>query len=362
MGGVLLAASPAHAAYNDTRFKSVSINGGKPIVVGTKTPVSVPITAEIYEDSGGLATIDAMLKIGTYDFFFLDGPAGQNMTCAKTASTVVKCTGTATVHPTQLSNSSAGGKASLRISGYAYDGGYYNEATTYLDYANLPGATVPVLKQTTLTVDAAPEPVRKGGTLTITGRLTQPDWNHMLADGTMASVGYSGQPVRLQFKKSGATSYSTVKTVTSGTDGKLKTTVTAGTSGTWRWSFAQNSTSSASVSAGDSVTLLKVSKLTVNASPEPVRKGGKLTVTGRLTRATSDAATTFTGYAKQPVKLQFRKYGSSTYTTIKTVYTDSAGYLKTTTTANAKGYWRWSYAGNSTVASVSATGDYVALK
>ncbi|WP_052503855.1 hypothetical protein [Micromonospora haikouensis] len=59
---------------------------------------------------------------------------------------------------------------------------------------------------------------------------------------------------------------------------------------------------------------------------------------------------------------QLRKSSSSTYTTVKTVYTDASGNLKTTTTASAAGYWRWSYAGNSTVASVSAAGDGVALK
>jgi hypothetical protein len=211
-------------------------------------------------------------------------------------------------------------------------------------------------------VNATPEPVRKGGTLTFTGRLTRPDWSTTEVDGTKAVVGYAGQPVKLQFKKSGGTSYTTVKTVTSVTDGKLKTTATANTSGTWRWLFAQSGTSSAAISTGDGVTLLKASKLTVNASPEPVAKGAELTVSGRLTRATTDAATTFAGYAGQPVKLQFRKSGSTTYTTIKTVSTNATGYLSTTATANAAGYWRWSYAGSDTVASVNAAGDGVILK
>jgi hypothetical protein len=47
---------------------------------------------------------------------------------------------------------------------------------------------------------------------------------------------------------------------------------------------------------------------------------------------------------------------------MKTVYTNSVGYLRTTTTTNAAGYWRWSYAGSATVASVKSAGDYVALK
>jgi hypothetical protein len=59
------------------------------------------------------------------------------------------------------------------------------------------------------------------------------------------------------------------------------------------------------------------------------------------------------------VKLQFRKKDSSTYTTLKTIKTDSAGNLKTTTTATVDGYFRYSFAGTSTTSTVSATGDYV---
>jgi 5-hydroxyisourate hydrolase-like protein (transthyretin family) len=357
-GGLLLAPQ-AHAEYYDTAFKSVSINGGKPIVMG-KDPVTVPVTAEIEEDSGGLESIDAKLVIGGQPVF-LEGTAGHNMTCEQTTATVSTCTGTAVVSVPYLSNSSPG-PVYLGISGYAYDGAQYQEYTSYVGYEDLPGRSVPLLKQSTLTGNASPEPARKGGTLTVTGQLTRPDWQSFDASNNPVPAGYAGQSVRLQFKKTGGTSYSTVKTVTTDADGKLRTTVTATASGSWRWAFSQNSTSSAAVSVGDAVTLLKVSKLTADATPEPVAKGSKLTVKGRLTRATTDAATTFVGYGGQPVKLQFRKAGSSTYTTLKTVTTDSAGYLKTTATANAAGYWRWSYAGSSTVASVNAAGDYAALK
>ncbi len=65
------------------------------------------------------------------------------------------------------------------------------------------------------------------------------------------------------------------------------------------------------------------------------------------------------GYGSQSVKLQFRKKSSSTYTTLKTVKTDSKGNLKTTTTATADGYYRFSFAGNSSTQAVSAAGDLV---
>ncbi|MET8246075.1 hypothetical protein ABZV31_17610 [Streptomyces sp. NPDC005202] len=102
----------------------------------------------------------------------------------------------------------------------------------------------------------------------------------------------------------------------------------------------------------------RYSKLTVDASPEPVKKGKTITVTGKLSRANwEDNA--YHGYTGQPVKLQFRKAGTSTYTTLKTVTTDSTGSLRTTVTASADGYFRYSFAGTSTTPAVNATGDYV---
>ncbi|KPL31622.1 calcium-binding protein [Streptomyces anulatus] len=105
----------------------------------------------------------------------------------------------------------------------------------------------------------------------------------------------------------------------------------------------------------------RFSKLTVNASPEPVKKGKTLTVTGKLTRANWDTKT-YKGYTNQPVKLQFKKKGAKSYTTVKTVKTSSTGTLKTTVKASADGYWRYSFAGTSTTPAVSAKGDFVDVK
>ncbi|MGW1912774.1 calcium-binding protein [Streptomyces sp. NPDC002076] len=102
----------------------------------------------------------------------------------------------------------------------------------------------------------------------------------------------------------------------------------------------------------------RAAKLTVNAAPEPVRKGRTLTVTGTLTRANWESLK-YGGHGSQSVKLQFRKKGTSTYTTLKTITADSAGNLRTTTTATADGYYRFSFAGNSTTSAVSAAGDFV---
>ncbi|MGW6289803.1 calcium-binding protein [Streptomyces sp. NPDC055107] len=105
----------------------------------------------------------------------------------------------------------------------------------------------------------------------------------------------------------------------------------------------------------------RFSKLTVNASPEPVKKGKTITVTGKLTRANWDT-NTYKGYATQPVKLQFKKKGAKSYTTVKTVKTSSTGTLKTTVKASADGTWRYSFAGTSTTPAVSAKGDFLDVK
>ncbi|WP_330458554.1 hypothetical protein [Streptomyces sp. NBC_00820] len=105
----------------------------------------------------------------------------------------------------------------------------------------------------------------------------------------------------------------------------------------------------------------RAAKVTVNASPEPVVKGKRLAVTGRITRA-DWVRHTYTGFGGKAAKLQFRKAGTSTCSTVKTVSADSAGSLKTTVTAAADGYLRWTFGETSTTGGATAAGDYVDVK
>ncbi|MER5436180.1 hypothetical protein [Streptomyces sp. NPDC002588] len=102
-------------------------------------------------------------------------------------------------------------------------------------------------------------------------------------------------------------------------------------------------------------------KVTVNASPEPVKKGRTITVTGRLTRANWDSGT-YTGYRGQSVRLQFRKKGSTTYKTLKTITSGGSGTLKTTTKATADGYFRFLFPGTATTGPSTAAGDFVDVR
>ncbi|MGW6529894.1 DUF5707 domain-containing protein [Streptomyces venezuelae] len=105
----------------------------------------------------------------------------------------------------------------------------------------------------------------------------------------------------------------------------------------------------------------RAARLTTNASPEPIKKGKTLTVTGALTRANWETSK-YAGYTKQSVKLQYKKKGASSYTTLKTIKSDTKGNLKTTVKASADGYFRYVFAGTSTTPSVTSTADFVDVR
>ncbi|MFF2653968.1 DUF5707 domain-containing protein [Streptomyces sp. NPDC058045] len=134
--------------------------------------------------------------------------------------------------------------------------------------------------------------------------------------------------------------------------------------GTWHVTVGALAGDGTSVYWNDFHTTARVqrySKLTVNASPEPVKKGKTVTVVGKLSRANWEDHK-YHGYTGQPVKLQFRKKTSTTYSTLKTIKSNSTGNLKTTSTATTSGYWRYYFTGTSTTPAVKAAGDYVAVK
>ncbi|MFD3452434.1 calcium-binding protein [Streptomyces sp. NPDC058691] len=109
------------------------------------------------------------------------------------------------------------------------------------------------------------------------------------------------------------------------------------------------------------VKVLRAAKLTANATPEPVKKGATITVTGALSRVDWKTAK-YAGYGSQKVALQFRKAGTTNYVNVKGITAGSTGSLKTTVKAAQDGYYRFVYAGSATTGAVSATGDYVDVK
>ncbi|MFB7244691.1 hypothetical protein ACFCYX_19785 [Streptomyces populi] len=94
-----------------------------------------------------------------------------------------------------------------------------------------------------------PEPAKYGGTVTVTGRLTRANRE------TGRYAGSINQQAQLQFRDKNAGAYTTVRTVTSGTDGALRATVPALAEGSWRWVFAGTGTTGAATSTADYVVV-----------------------------------------------------------------------------------------------------------
>ncbi|MEV6502511.1 hypothetical protein [Streptomyces prunicolor] len=177
-------------------------------------------------------------------------------------------------------------------------------------------------------------------------------------DGITGGLGTDDDPACTETATQGTYTCKAVFNIHPATDMKGN-----GVAGTWKlflgaWDLYANASSNDDVATA---AIKKASTLTANATPEPVKKGRTITVTGKLARA-NWATGKYAGYVSQPAKLQFRKKGSSTYTTLKTVKTNSTGVLKTTTKATVDGYYRYVFAGTSTTAAATAPGDFVDVR
>lgn len=236
-----LAVPAAHAdeQFGDTEITGVVVNSGNPVVVGTAArTVTVEVTAT---DPTGLDKIHATLYHGSYTA--QDATVTPMEACGPTTATTTTCTLTFTLAPgTAPANDSLAGSWSVSAYAIAADGD-----AEFLDSA----ATFSIQRDTQVTADATPEPVKWGKILTVNGGVQNAAW----ATGTYAAA-EAGQPVALQFRKKGCTEYTTVKTIPTAADGTVSTTVRAYNDGDYRWSYAGTATTAAAVSAADYVDVV----------------------------------------------------------------------------------------------------------
>ncbi|MEU1491710.1 hypothetical protein ABZ456_15805 [Streptomyces sp. NPDC005776] len=236
-----VAGVPAGAAEGGVAFSRVSVNGGKPIVIGVQERVEVHavfrMTTKLRYDLGPMV----FPYRGTTENAETVQSAiiGSDCKVVDSAKGICDFEEWLYIDPRDLDfgNEDAG---TWRTAAQVYLPG----DTQDIDDVNLP---LRIQRATRVTVDASPEPVAAGKTITVTGRVTRANWD------THTYQGYAGRTVSLQFKASGASSYKTVRTATSSATGALRTTVKATGPGTWRWTYYGDTTSAAASSAGDYV-------------------------------------------------------------------------------------------------------------
>ncbi|TLS41824.1 calcium-binding protein [Streptomyces montanus] len=230
---------PLDTVIGDTKISNVVVNGGKAVVLGTTTRKTFTVSFTATDDSG-IDWGQAILWHGP-DFDHLDGGAvadssDDRAVCTAVSATTSTCKSSYTVKAnTDLLNALAGGWKVWALA-QGTDGDYVQKD-------NVKGFKIQ--RASKLTVNAAPEPVKKNKTITITGKLSRANWE------TEKYAGYTDQAVKLQFKKKGSSTYTDVKTVESGSGGALKTTVKAAQDGYFRYVFAGTSTTPAVKATGD---------------------------------------------------------------------------------------------------------------
>ncbi|MFD6417307.1 hypothetical protein [Streptomyces sp. NPDC060194] len=253
----------AAAPSLDVTYSKVVVNGGKPIAVGTTNHVSVKTSWTVTHDAGlDLVSYDSryindliLYRGSSFDYAQNVLFGDEAPTCTSVSATVTNCKGTIDIKPKYDEDSEGfwtdfvGNEdaATWKSAGIVVDleefTGEDDQGFAYKD--SLPGTKLQRFSKQT--VNASPEPVTKGRTITVTGKLSRANWD------TFKYAGYTNQPVKLEFRKKGSTAYSYVKTVKTNSTGNLTTTVKASTDGYWRWNFAGTSTTPAVKAAGDYV-------------------------------------------------------------------------------------------------------------
>ncbi|MFE3030379.1 hypothetical protein ACFXKY_01870 [Streptomyces canus] len=260
--GLVAPVASAATTVPDLTFTDVIVNKGKAIVVGTTATVKVPVSYTLTRASD--VTIDnktavagVMIyrgRLATLQNTVEPDSAPVCTTTATTATTVTEaCTETLAVAP-EDSLFEAADATTWRAAGFYSQidqdrddsDGHISFGYDYNVWGPL-GSGIQVKRAARLTADASPEPVTKGRTITVTGKLTRADW------ATGKYSGYTSQKATLQFRAKGSTGYTNVKTVTSGTGGALKTTTKAVKDGSYRYVFAGTATTGSATATGDYV-------------------------------------------------------------------------------------------------------------
>ncbi|MFF4898644.1 hypothetical protein [Streptomyces sp. NPDC001068] len=257
LAGVAAPAASAAPSTPDLKFTDIKVNNGKAIVVGTTKTVSAPVTYTLTRpvdtDVDGDSTFTGVvLYRGTLKKLAnIVGP-DDLPTCTTTATTdttvTASCSEKIVISP-RGDLFEAADAGTWKVGGfYSYMDGtvsddFVSSNTGSAIWGNLGTATV--RREARLTADASPEPVAKGKTITVRGKLTRADWD------ASAFKGYQGQKAVLQFRPEGGRTYTNVKGITSGTGGTLSTTVKASKSGYYRFVFAGTATTAAATATGD---------------------------------------------------------------------------------------------------------------
>ncbi|MFJ7087625.1 HtaA domain-containing protein [Streptomyces griseus] len=242
-------------------------------------------------------------------------------------------------------------KASAALDGHRYRAVFVNASgETATSAATLTVSAVPAR---IISFNASPEPVGKGSKLKVVATLqtagaTDDVWRPQ-----------AKAPVLIEFRSKGGKTWSRTTTVTTNSKGVASASVTAVKDGTWRARYAGTADRAAAVSSLDSVDVkLRTAVSGFNASPEPVRKGRTITVKGTLRSLDG----TWKNTSGQSVSILFKADGSSKWSKLATVKTNSKGVFSKGFTAKKDGTWKAQFTATSARLGTTSSGDRVDVR
>ncbi|WP_203987367.1 hypothetical protein [Sphaerisporangium rufum] len=203
--------------------------------------------------------------------------------------------------------------------------------------------------------NASPEPVRRGGTLTLDGRL--------VIDGSGGWHAYPRQKVHIAFRARGAAGYERVARAYTDGRGHFTARVTAKAAGWWRAEYDGSSRAHKAVSDSDQVDVRRGRAdsriIRFNASPEPVKYGRYVTARGVL-QVREHGSWASNGYEK--VALYFKRSGRSTWEYVKTTTTGRSGAFLAKVKAWHSGHWQVRFAGDRAAGPAASYADHVKVR
>lgn len=247
-GGLALTmfnAPAAHADLSDpARITGGTIHTDGDLVLGPdeRTSFEVSFTAE---DDSGITTDNAEVNLLGPNGHVLAADPSPGPVCTPTSSTTSTCRFTFTVDTgeSRITNDWAG---TWRLWGLAAPNDWNSDTGQGLvTRSNLD--TIRIKRRSQLTMDATPEPVRAGRTLSIIGALKFADWTGGGYTGT------AGHPVRLVFYPASGGSYQYLQELETFSYGLVLSTITPSGDGWWWLSYQGNESTSWVYSAADYV-------------------------------------------------------------------------------------------------------------
>jgi hypothetical protein len=220
------AAAPAAAAGCSRPTVTSATTSPRTVVVGPEDPTGFVLTVKVRQHGCTVKKVQADIYSPTFgDTYDLDR-------VSRTGDSSVWDIGLR-LNPGSIANADAGTWVS-----YVYLSGQASNS----DY----GPDIKVLRAARLSADAAPEPVQKGKTITVSGRLDRANWEKHTYQG------YGGRSVELQWRAPKG-SWAKVATVKSAAAGDVRAKVRASRDGCYRYVFAGDKTSAAVTSGADCV-------------------------------------------------------------------------------------------------------------